>query len=41
VYRQDRPDHPPAYLRTAVVNGCHNWHRSTRLGAPLGEAGFQ
>jgi RNA polymerase sigma-70 factor (sigma-E family) len=23
-------DRPEAYLRTAVVNGAHNWHRRTR-----------
>lgn len=23
-----RPENPPGYLRTAVVNGCRNWHRS-------------
>jgi RNA polymerase sigma factor (sigma-70 family) len=22
-----RADRPEAYLRTALVNGCHNWHR--------------
>jgi RNA polymerase sigma factor (sigma-70 family) len=23
----DRADYPPAYLRTTLVNVCHNWHR--------------
>jgi RNA polymerase sigma-70 factor (sigma-E family) len=22
-----RAEHPPAYLRTTLVNVCHNWHR--------------
>jgi len=25
----ERVDNPTAYLRTAVVNGCRNWHRSS------------
>jgi RNA polymerase sigma-70 factor (sigma-E family) len=26
-----RADRPGAYLRTAVVNGCHSWHRRRRI----------
>lgn len=27
----DRADHPGAYLRRIVVNGCHTWHRRRRM----------
>jgi RNA polymerase sigma-70 factor (sigma-E family) len=27
----DRADHPGAYLRRIVVNGCNTWHRRRRL----------
>lgn len=27
----DRADHPGAYLRRIVVNGCHSWHRRRRM----------
>jgi RNA polymerase sigma-70 factor (sigma-E family) len=31
VHRQwEHVEHPSAYLRTSVVNGCHSWHRSRR-----------
>lgn len=26
-----RADHPGAYLRRIVVNGCHTWHRRRRM----------
>ncbi len=27
----DRAEHPGAYLRKIVVNGCHSWHRRQRM----------